>query len=50
MTVNITPRVCVLYMKNGAEHQSPWFTCRARARLALAIIQKRYGACVLYVD
>ena len=46
----VTTRICIVYMKNGIEHQSPWFTCRARARQAQAIIQKRYGACVLYVD
>lgn len=50
MNARITTRVCVLYVKNGIEHQSPWFTCRARAKQAQAIIQKRYGACVLYVD
>ena len=43
-------RICVVYTKNGIEHQSPWFTCRARAKRAQAIIQKRYGTCVLYVD
>ena len=46
----VTTRICIVYMKNGIEHQSPWFTCRARARQAQAIIQKRYGTCVLYVD
>ena len=45
-----TPRICVIYVKDGIEQQSPWFTCRARAEQAKAIIQKRYGACVLYVD
>ena len=43
-------RICVIYVKDGIEQQSPWFTCRARAEQAKAIIQKRYGACVLYVD
>jgi hypothetical protein len=46
----VTTRICIVYMKNGIEHQSPWFTCRARAKQAQAIIQKRYGTCVLYVD
>ena len=46
----VTTRVCVVYLKNGIEHQSPWFTCRARAKRAQAVIQKRYGTCVLYVD
>ena len=46
----VTTRICIVYMKNGIEHQSPWFTCRARAKRAQAIIQKRYGTCVLYVD
>lgn len=46
----VTTRICVVYMKNGIEHQSPWFTCRARAKQAQAIIQSKYGACVLYVD
>ena len=50
MSARITTRICVVYMKNGIEHQSPWFTCRARAKQAQAIIQSKYGACVLYVD
>lgn len=50
MTARINTRICVLYLKNGVEHQSPWFASRARALLAQATIQKRYGACVLYVD
>ena len=45
-----TARVCVLYVKDGVEHQSPWFAGRARALLAMASLQKKYGACVLYVD
>jgi hypothetical protein len=48
-TTRIT-RVCVLYVKNGIEHQSPWFTCCARAKQAQAILQSKYGACVLFVD
>ena len=44
------PRACVLYIKDGIEQQSPWFSSRARAQQAKAIIQKKYGACVLYVD
>ena len=50
MSTATTSRVRVLYMKNGIEHQSPWFTCRARAKQAQTIIQSKYGACVLYVD
>lgn len=50
MSPRITTRICVIYMKDGIEHRSPWFTCRARAKQAQAIIQKRCGACVLYVD
>lgn len=50
MSARITTRICVVYMKDGIEHQSPWFTCRARAKQAQAIIQSKYGACVLYVD
>lgn len=45
-----TPRICVIYVKDGIEQQSPWFTCRARAEQAKNIIQQKYGACVLYVD
>ncbi|TCP19548.1 hypothetical protein [Simplicispira metamorpha] len=46
----MSARICVLYVKNGIEHQSPWFACRARAKQAQAILQSKYGACVLYVD
>ena len=46
----MTARTCVIYVKDGTECQSPWFACRARARLALAILRRRYGAAVLYVD
>ncbi len=50
MTAATATRFCVIYIKNGIEQQSPWFRSRARAQQAKAIIQKRYGACVLYVD
>lgn len=43
-------RTCVIYMKSGNEQQTPWFTNKARAARALAIISKRYGAAVLYRD
>ena len=43
-------RICVIYVKDGIEQQSPWFTCRARAEQAKAIIKNKYGAAVLYVD
>ena len=46
----MSARTCVLYVKNGIEHQSPWFACRAREKQAQAILQSKYGACVLYVD
>lgn len=43
-------RACVLFLYGGVERKSPWFTNRARAMKAKAIIQKRYGQCVLYFD
>lgn len=43
-------RFCVLYLRCGVEHRSAWFHSRDRALLALAVLQKRYGTCVLYVD
>ena len=50
MSTTITPRACVIYIKDGVEHRTPWFACRTRAKQAQAIIKKKYGACVLYVD
>ena len=43
-------RTCVIYMKDGIEHRTAWFSSRERARQALAIIKSKYGAAVLYVD
>lgn len=43
-------RTCVLYLKDGREHRSPWFASPARASRALAVMRRRYGAAVLYRD
>lgn len=43
-------RACVLYVKGGREHRTAWFTCGERARRALGIMRKRYGAAVIYRD
>ncbi len=43
-------RYCVIYIKAMREHQSPWFTNRARAGRALDVLRRRYGAAVLYRD
>jgi hypothetical protein len=41
---------CVLYRKDGIEKRTPWFYTAERASRALAIMQARYGAAVLYRD
>lgn len=43
-------KTCVIYVKDGIELRTPWFTDTARATKALAVIRKRYGAAVLYRD
>jgi hypothetical protein len=43
-------RRCVLYIRNGREHQTPWFYCAARVRIALAIIVRKHGNGIIYVD
>lgn len=50
MSAAAVTRTCVLYVKAGIEQRSAWFTNAERARKALAIIRKRYGASVLYRD
>lgn len=43
-------RACVIYIRDGREHQSPWFCSLARARRALLVMRRRYGVAVLYRD
>lgn len=43
-------KTCVIYVKDGIELRTPWFTNTVRAARALSIIRKRYGAAVLYRD
>ena len=43
-------RYCVLYVKDGKEACTPWFSRRARARAALTLMKGRYGRAVIYVD
>jgi len=40
----------VLYMINGREHASPWFTSRERVERALHLIRAKHGPAVIYVD
>lgn len=43
---------CVIFLKNGKEHQTPWFASKERARRALDLMKRRYGErnAVLYLD
>ena len=45
-------RFLVLYLVNGRERRSPWFYSKERARMALALMRKRYGDrnAIIYVD
>ena len=49
----ISPRMyCVLYLKNGREHQSPRFSRRDHALTALELMQAKYGQnnAMIYLD
>lgn len=43
-------RFAVLYVKDGREHRSPWFSSRKRAHTARALLQTKHGAAVIYAD
>ena len=38
-----SPRVCVMYLKNGKEHRSAWLYREEYARQGLAMTQAKYG-------
>lgn len=42
-------RCCILYIKNGKEQRSPWFS-RANAETAYQLLKARYGQAIIYVD
>lgn len=41
---------CVLYVRNGTEHRTPWFQDADRAKIALAIIIRKHGNGIIYID
>ncbi len=43
-------RCCVLYLVNGLEKRSPWFSTFARGRQALALLTARHGRAILFHD
>jgi len=45
------PQYCVLYIKEGKEHRTPWFS-HSRAQKALTIMQAKYGKqkAIIYRD
>ena len=43
-------KLCVLSLRNGREHRSPWFSSRERAYKALAVIQRQGFEAIIYVD
>lgn len=43
-------RYCVLYVINGKEERSPWFSDHARAHQAREILAAKHGAAIVYVD
>jgi hypothetical protein len=43
-------RFAVLYVKDGQEHRSPWFSSRERAQAARAVLKAKHGAAVVYAD
>lgn len=47
-----SPRFKVMYLVSGKERQSAWLHSRARAHIALEMMQKKYGPrnCIIVVD
>lgn len=45
-----TIKRCVFFVRNDVECATPWYSTRERAMHALRVIQRRYGAAVLYRD
>lgn len=45
-------KYCVLYLKGGREHRTPWFRLRDNARRALEIMRRRYGqkSAIIWMD
>ncbi len=46
------PMYCVLYLKNGKEHRSPWLYKEEHAQAALEMMQGKYGKknAIIYMD
>lgn len=45
-----SPRFCVLYLRDGREKSTPWFSNGGNAQRALALMQQRYGKAVIFRD
>lgn len=45
-------KYCVLYLKGGREHRTPWFSRRDNAQRALEIMRRRYGqnSAIIWLD
>lgn len=43
---------CVMYLKNGKEHRTAWFSKEENAQRALEIMRAKYGAkkAIIYLD
>lgn len=41
---------CVLYVKDRREHRTPWFKSKERAKVALQVMQRKYGKAIIYMD
>lgn len=44
------PRYCVMYDIGREHHRTPWFYRQEHARKALALMQRKHGAAIIYVD
>ncbi|GAB7563034.1 hypothetical protein LG202_10730 [Methylobacillus methanolivorans] len=42
-------RCCVLFVKNGKEHRTPWFNYTT-AKVAHQLMANKYGAAAIYLD
>lgn len=43
-------KFCIVYLNQGRERCSPWFSSRDRACRALEVLKRRYGQAVLLRD
>ncbi len=43
-------KYCVLYLKNGREHRSPWFSSKERTKKARQLLAAKHGKTIIYIS